>query len=156
MNRVSILLIAFLGLSALTGCSGSDDKQESSSAVNVAEAKTTPIDGAWQTVSFRRNNQPATNNQYKLFSNGFFSLISWDSTGKFSYGGFGKYELDGSMYKETFLYHNNPNYTGAKDWQEYEMKGDTLIMRGFNKVIVGGKDVTVDFPKIEEKRVRIQ
>ncbi len=64
------------------------------------------------------------------------------------------YEMDVNTYKETFLYHNNPEYTGGMDWQEYGLKGDTLYAKGFTKVIVGGKEVTADFPKIEEKRVR--
>ncbi len=159
MKKISILLIGFIAAIVFTGCSNSSSKQKASSDSSASEAKASAIDGAWETVWAKYNGkdqQLRRPSQFKLFSNGFFALTAWDSTGKFSYSGFGKYELDGNMYKETFLYHNNPNYTGAKDWQEFEMKGDTLIMRGFNKVIVGGKDVTVDFPKIEEKRVLVK
>lgn len=151
-----MLLIVFIVVNLFIGCSDSGSAEKVFSETNATETKSTAIDGAWETVFFLRNSEPATNNQFKIFGNGFFCMISWDSTNKFSYGGYGKYELEGNIYKETFLNHSNPNNTGAMDWQEYEMKGDTLIMRGFNKVIVGGKDVTADFPKIEEKRVRVK
>ncbi len=121
------------------------------------ETKSSPIDGAWLTVWGRYNGEvysPEKPYQFKMFSNGYFALIAQDSTGKFDFGGYGKFELQGKTFKETFLYHNNPDYIGAMNWQEYELKGDTLYFRGFNKVIVKGIDSTASFPKIEEKRVR--
>ncbi len=90
-----------------------------------------------------------------MFSNGYFALIAQDSTGKFDFGGYGKFELQGKTFKETFLYHNNPDYIDAMNWQEYELKGDTLYFRGFNKVIVKGIDSTASFPKIEESKSEI-
>ena len=92
--------------------------------------------------------------EFKHFSNGFFSMIAMDPSGKLSFCGYGKFELDSNVYKETVIYHDNPEYIGGMDWQEWELKGDTLYFKGFNKVIVGGKDVTADFGKIEQKRVR--
>jgi hypothetical protein len=91
-----------------------------------------------------------------MFNHGIFSLFATDSSGKILFAGYGKYELDGNSYKETFIYHDNPEYTGAMDWQQYELKGDTLYFKGFDKVIVGGKEVTSDFPKIAERRVKVK
>jgi hypothetical protein len=154
---ITILNVCMLIVFCIS-CNSKNPATENKTENTVAEkpASSNAIDGAWQTVSFIQNNQPAVNNQVKIFSNGVFSMVSWDSSGKLAYAGYGKYELDGNTYKETFLYHDNPKYSGGQDWQEYEMKGDTLIMKGFIKVIVGGKDVTVDFPKFEEKRIRVK
>jgi hypothetical protein len=48
-----------------------------------------------------------------------------------------------------------PEYVGATDWQEFEMRGDTLVFKLFSKVIdADGKDITNQWPKIVEKRVK--
>lgn len=154
MKMISMLLIVFIA-GILASCSDSANTGKVSSEIKPAETKAPAIDGAWETVSFQQNNQPATNNQFKIFHDGFFCLVSWDSSGKLSYAGYGKYELDGNLYKETFLYHDNAAYTGAINWQEFELKNDTLNMKGFNKVVLAdGVDKTTDFPKFAEKRVR--
>jgi hypothetical protein len=155
MKITSIVLIAFMAGILFVNCSDSANKEKVSSEIKTGETKASAIDGAWETVSFQQNNQPGTNNQFKIFNGGFFSLISRDSAGKFSYAGYGKYELDGNLYKETFLYHYNAAYIGAINWQEFELKEDTLYMKGFNKVVLAdGVDKTADFPKFVEKRVR--
>ncbi|MEO6001195.1 MAG: hypothetical protein ABIN89_30365 [Chitinophagaceae bacterium] len=90
-----------------------------------------------------------------MFNGGFFSLIRQDYSGKWSVSGAGSYSLDGKTYKETFRYCSIPKYMGATDWQEYELKGDTLYSRGFTKVIYAdGSDKTNEFGKFEEKRIR--
>ncbi len=48
-----------------------------------------------------------------------------------------------------------PIMWGGIDWQNYEVRGDTLYAKGFKKVIVKGKDVTKDFHTVEEKRIRV-
>jgi hypothetical protein len=125
---------------------------------NSASEKTsasTSIDGAWEIVWARYNDTVSIGHQFKMFAGGKFALFMIDSTGKLESAGYGKYELEGNSYKETFIYHNYPPFVGAVDWQTYEMLGDTLYMTGFNKVIVEGKEAH-DFPKIEEKRVRVK
>lgn len=154
----TIIPVAFLLTVFFTSCnskkSTGENKTEAAEIPNSKKENT--IEGAWQTVSFAQNDKSVINNQVKIFSEGVFSLVAWDSSGKLTNAGFGKYEVDGNTYKETFLYHNNPQYTDGQDWQEYEITGDTLIMKGFTKVIVRGKDATVDFPKFVEKRVRVK
>ncbi len=69
--------------------------------------------------------------------------------------GASSYSLDGNTYKETFRYFGISEYVGATDWQEYELKGDTLYFKGFTKVMYAdGSDKTNQFGKFEEKRVR--
>ena len=64
-------------------------------------------------------------------------------------------QIIGNSYKETFHYCSVPEFVGASDWQTYELKGDTLYFKGFNKVVYAdGSDKTSQFDKFEEKRVR--
>jgi hypothetical protein len=77
--------------------------------------------------------------------------------GNFHSAGAGPYEVNGNTYKETMSYYSNPKYVGASDWQEWEMKGDTLIFYGFKKVtLADGTDVTKEWEdhKFTEKRIR--
>ena len=93
--------------------------------------------------------------QFKMWHDGFFSLIMQDSVGKWSISGAGTYTLDGHTYKETFQYCSVPEFVGATDWQTYELKGDTLYFKGFDKVVYAdGSDKTSQFGKFDEKRVR--
>ena len=147
----SILLVLIFSLSC-------NDSPVGASKEESAVKDTSSLEGGWELVSAKYNDTIADvikNPQFKMFHGGIFSLIARDSSGKISFAGFGKYEFDGKAYKETFLYHDNPEYVGAMDWQEYTLNGDTLYCKGFNKVIVGGKEQS-GFPKIEEKRVRIK
>jgi hypothetical protein len=119
--------------------------------------KSSPIDGAWKLVWAKSNGtlvDVSKNQQIKFFADGCFSLLASDADGEIDYAGYGTFELQQTSYNETFLYHNNPEYVGAMDWQEVELKGDTLYAKGFKKVIIKGKE-TNDFPAIEEKRVRM-
>ncbi len=140
-------------------CNNTTSDVEKQGASESSKNAATPIDGAWEIVWAKANDtlqNPSSPHQFKMFNNGIFSIIAKDSAGNISYAGYGKYELDGNIYKETFIYSDDPKYIGATDWQEYELKGDTLYTKCFNKVIIGGKDVTAEFPKIEEKRVRVK
>lgn len=51
-----------------------------------------------------------------MFHDGMFSMIATDGNGKITYAGYGKFELDGSSYKETFWYNTNPDHVGGIDW----------------------------------------
>lgn len=143
------LIALFVGHSSQTG----DPK----SSTNYKSKKSSPIDGAWKLVWATSNGKPVDvvkNPQIKFFADGCFSLLASNAEGKIDYAGYGTFELEGTNYKETFLYHNYPPNVGAIDWQEMELKGDTLYAIGFKKVIIQDK-VVKDFPMIEEKRVRM-
>jgi hypothetical protein len=120
--------------------------------------KSSPIDGEWELVwskSDGKVNSPGKPIQFKMFHNGFFSLIMQDSAGNWTIAGAGTFETTGNTYKETFLYVSDQNLVGFSNWQEFELRGDTLYKKLFKKVTdASGKEV-YDWPKdIEEKRVR--
>jgi len=142
-----------------SGCGGEPLKEQPQSAPSATETKnkTSSIEGNWETIWGMYNGKirnPGKPFQFKTFHDGYFTLIALDSAGKFAFAGYGKYEVSGNNYKETFLWHNNPDYIDGWDEQEYELKSDTLYFKGFKKVVVKGEDKTANFPKIEEKRVR--
>ncbi len=120
--------------------------------------KTSPIDGEWELVWSKSNgkvNSPGKPIQFKMFHNGFFSLIMQDSAGNWNIAGAGTFETNGNTYKETFNYVSMPELTGYSNWQEFELKGDTLYKKLFKKVTdASGKEVTDWASDIEEKRVR--
>jgi hypothetical protein len=148
------LLIFF---SACDNSSATENKNENTPTTDTV-AKMSSLDGAWELVWAKYNDTLADVSKaplFKMFHDGIFSLIARDSSGKITFAGYGNYEVNGNVYKETFTYHNTAEYVGGMDWQKYELKGDTLYFRGFDKVVIGGKEEK-DFPKIEEKRVRIK
>ena len=148
-----LTLICFL---AFTNSATTASKDNAPATGSLSEA--TAIDGAWQLVWGKYNDtirDVSKTPMLKMFHNGVFSLIARDSAGKINFAGFGDYELSGdNSYKETFRYHTHAPYIGAINWQDYKLNGDTLYFKGFSKVIVGGKDVTKGWLRIEEKRVK--
>ncbi len=141
-----ILMIIFL-----TGCNNKPaDHQEAFP----------PFEGNWELVSNEvvgRKINLSQHQQFKVFNKGFMCYVVCDSMGNFRSAGAGPYEVNGNIYKETMSYYSDPKYVGASDWQEWEMKGDTLIFYGFKKVTLSdGTDVTKEWEdnKFTEKRIR--
>jgi hypothetical protein len=159
MNPQFTAALVLSGIAMLIlSCTDTTTMDEKQATTTEKASSTTSIEGTWELVwedvggKVRDNGKSS---QFKMFHDGFFSLIAFDSTGKWSWAGAGTYSLDGNIYKETFKYSSVPEYIGANDWQEYELKGDTLITKGFTKVVFAdGKDKTSDYPKFVEKRVR--
>ena len=78
-----------------------------------------------------------------------------DSSGKWNTANAGTYKIDGDKYIETHRYSTEPNWIGSTYWQQYNIQGDTLYFKLFTKVTNSkGEDVSTQYPKIEEKRVR--
>ena len=153
------MFLAFPLMVLFLGCNQNAKKDETQSSTGVENTYAKSVEGAWQLVWGEYDDQVAdTSNHYlfKTFNNGVFSLIAYDSTKKISYAGYGRYGFEGDTYHETFIYHNNPEYTGGADWQDLVVKGDTMYLNGFKKVVVGGKDVTTGFGKVREKLVRVK
>lgn len=137
----------FLALIVITLISCNDKKAEDQPA---STSSVTPLDGPWKLVS-----TDGKITQFKMWHDGFFSLIMQDSLGKWTISGAGTYSVDGNTYKETFQYCSIPEFVGASDWQTYELKGDTLYFKGFDKVVYAdGTDKTSQFGKFEETRVK--
>lgn len=158
--RCNLLLLLCIVLFGLFGCKASSkDSGQEAEIVEEQTGATKEIEGNWLTVWGKYNGKVKDIGKpfmFKTFHDGHFSMMSWDSAGKLSFAGYGKYELDSNRYKETMLYHTTPDYIGGSDWQRYELKGDTLYFYGFDKVVIGGKEVTKDFGTLEEKRVRMK
>ena len=149
MNQLQSLIttLFLIGATSIVSCNDDAKKVESQP---VAASPLSPLEGSWELIS-----QDGKTTQFKMFHDGFFSLIMQDSLGKWTISGAGKFSLDGNVYKETFRYCSIPDYVGATDWQEYELKGDTLYFKGFTKVIYAdGSDKTAQHSKFEEKRVK--
>ncbi len=158
MKRFPLVLVT-CSLFILPACNEQNHKEKTPAAANE---KYSSIEGSWETVSFDingRQTQPKRiPQQFKMFHDGFFCLVMYDDSGNFSLAGAGPYELTGDLYKETFTYSSDTNYINSKNWQKWEMKGDTLIFYGFEKAeMPDGQDVTKQWNengKFIEKRVQ--
>lgn len=143
----------------VAGCQSNASYQDTTAAKQTAVAPSSAIEGAWELVWSESNgkvNNSGKPIQLKIFCNGFFCyLMQNSSTGNWSEGGGGTYETDGKTYKEIHKYNSNAENVGFTDWQEFEIKGDTLYMTLFKKALNRkGEDVTAQWPRIVEKRVR--
>ena len=156
---IALTVLIIIGFIACTS------KQNSSKPDESVEKKISPIEGNWILVSNEVNGKlvkpKRSPQQFKMFHDGYFSFLMYDSSGKFSMAGAGPYEINGNMYKETVGYCSwDTSYLNSKDWQKWEMKGDTLIFYGFEKAeMPDGKDVTQQWNangKFIEKRVRVK
>jgi len=160
MKHISIA-IAVLIIIGLEAC---HQQQHDSKADELTNKNMSPIESNWITVSYeqngRKNNPKRVPQQFKVFHDGYFSLTMYDDEGKFYLSGAGPYEINGDMYKETFLFCSDTNFINCKILQKWEMKGDTLVFYGFEKAeMADGKDVTNDWNsngKFIEKRVRVK
>ena len=127
-----------------------------------AKNRASRLNGAWEMYSKERGGKttfykkPA---QMKVYNDGYFCIMGYDSTGKFSYAGAGTYELDGNHYNETFTYHSHPKYVGLRIWDDWAKDGDTLLFYGVKKVLMGdGTDKTASWggDSFVEKKVRVK
>jgi hypothetical protein len=142
--KMKLILSAFM-FTVLLSCDDRSGETKPASTSSVS-----PIEGSWNVIS-----PDGKITQFKMWKDGFFSLIMQDSLGKWSISGAGTYSVDGNNYKETFQYCSVPEFVGASDWQTYEIKGDTLYFKGFDKVVYAdGSDKTSQFGKFEETRVK--
>lgn len=130
-------------LIALSAC---NNKPKESSQTNEIKDYS-PIEGSWELISSEAleagGEKSIIKEQFKVFNDGYFSIVMFDSTGAFHGAGGGSYEVNDNTYKETFKHYSDRKYDGYSDWQEWKMEGDTLIFEGFKKSIMpNGKDVT--------------
>lgn len=159
--KYSKVILLSLFIWTLAACKNKTEQQNNPSLNRTTDKPFSPIEGNWILVSnevYGKQVKPKRYpQQFKMFNDGFFSYLMYDSAGHFYNAGAGHYEVNGNMYKETFTFFSDTIYIGSKDWQRWEMKGDTLFFYGFEKAeSVDGKDVTQDWGKgkFVEKRVR--
>jgi hypothetical protein len=158
ITRSILSAFILLCLSNLSGCSNGPPEENTEITKVAQNSESNELEGAWEVVWTKSNgevDQRQMPSQIKLFTDGYFSLIMQDSLGQWTQASTGTYETDGKVYKETHLYSNVPEWVGLTDWQEFEIKGDTLFTTLFTKIINSkGEDLSAQYPKMEEKRVR--
>ena len=157
MKQLLIPVVAIFSCIGFVQCNLAEAKKEQQNKKRVPDTLDKAVEGTWKLVWSERNGERSDMNnhvQVKMFSGGSFILFAHDTAGTVKFSGYGRYNFEGPQYHETFQYHSHKPYWGAMDWQNLEVKGDTMYMNGFTKVVVDGKDMTAGWPKIKEKLVR--
>ena len=114
-------------------------------------------DGAWQRIYDFDGKKTTTGEpkEFVLLYNGFFSSVGQDSTGNWGNTHVGTYELSGNTMKNILRYSSHPERVGSTHWMDYEIKGDTLTIKWFKKLVTAqGQDITAQMPKAESKYIR--
>ena len=114
------------------------------------------LNGGWQRITVKVNDKTESGGQeFRVYHDGFFSILGQDSTGGWKETHGGTYEISGNLYKEKILYSSYPDRMGVIHWQEFTMKGDTVTFNLFKKFI--NYQVNADsLPKIEMVCVRMK
>lgn len=159
-NLMVLFLIAIFGLLSFFPATNATFENQTAAPSQRGKKTPSPIDGSWELVSTEVAGKTTYHNkpkQFKMFHDGFMSLMMYDDSGKFEAAGAGPFEIDGNKYKETFTYSSWPEGIGMSVWFEWAMKDDTLLFYGFKKAVMAdGKDVTNEWggDTFIEKRVR--
>jgi hypothetical protein len=116
------------------------------------------LNGAWQRV-YHHNGKTVTTGEPKEFvvvHDGFFSSIGQNSEGRWANTHGGSFELSGNLMKNHLLYSSHTDRLGFTNWVEYELKGDTLMMKWNVKKMITpqGQEITVEMPTSESKYIR--
>ena len=107
---------------------------------NAQKTGSALFNGAWRSVD---------NKGFTVMHDGYFNAVGQDSSGKWNDVHAGTYTVN-SDNTITFkiVYSSYPDHIGALNTAEYTMKGDTVKMRHFKKLIdATGKDITDQMPK---------
>ena len=119
-------------------------------ASNAQKASPALFNGAWRGVD---------NKGFSVMHDGYFNAVGQDSTGKWNNVHAGTYTVD-SDNTITFkvLYSSYPDHVGSLNTAEYTIKGDTVKVRHFKKLIdAQGRDLTDQMPKdVWETSVRLK
>jgi hypothetical protein len=154
MKRRTSVKYAFL-LLFLFFINGAEAQSSKSKTGNYSGA----LNGAWQRVYYYNGHKKTSEEpkEFALVYDGFFSSIGQDSTGRWNNTHGGIYEIDGNIMKNKLLYTSHIDAMGSTNWVEYELKGDTLIMKWSKKVITAsGQDITARMPKAKSKFIRMK
>ena len=108
------------------------------------------LNGAWNSAD-----QNSIGTEHCLYYDGFVTDVGKDSTGAWRDIYSGTYEISGNIYKQKILYCSNSEYIGGSHWQEFKIKGDTLYLTFFKKVLdQSGNDVTSMFKPASGEYIR--
>lgn len=137
MKKILIfLLVVSFCFSSTTTTAQTTISKTTSSFKNTASL----IDGAWRSVD---------NKEFTIMSDGFFSSVAQDSTGRWVETHVGTYTLDNVHTVTLKVTHSSFAYRiGSLHTIEYEIKGDNLIINWFKKLVgANGNDETAQMPK---------
>jgi len=135
----SAVILAVVFSINVTAAQSSANNTSNNSAVN----------GAWERVYYYNGKTTTTGEpkEFVLVHDGFFSSIGQDSSGKWSNTHAGTFEISGNTMRNRLLYSSHPERVGSTHWVEFELKGDTLTMKWFKKLITAqGQDITSQTP----------
>ncbi len=107
---------------------------------NAQKTGSALFNGAWRSTDDKG---------FTVMHDGYFNSVGQDSSGKWNSVHAGTYTVNGDN-TITFkvVYSSYPDHIGALTTAEYTIKGDTVRMRHFKKLIdATGKDVTDQMPK---------
>jgi hypothetical protein len=147
-----ILLLFFFNAEAQTVKSKSGKNASSKNASSLSM-----LNGSWRIVSINENGKITNRGQLSniiALNDGFYSWFGPDSTGNWNKGGAGTYEISSNTFKQKIQYSSWPERIGTINWNEFQMKGDTLYVRFKKRINPKGEDVTANYPATESKWVR--
>lgn len=130
------LLVVSFCLSSTITTAQSTTSQTTNSTTN----KSSNITGAWRSVD---------NKEFTIMSDGVFSSIGQDSTGRWSTTHAGTYTIDNANTMTLkVLYSSFPYRIGSLHTVEYDVKGDNLTVMWFKKLVdAKSGDITAQMPK---------
>lgn len=114
------------------------------------------LNGGWQRIAVKVNDKIESGGQeFRVYHDGFFSILGQDSTGAWKETHGGTYEISGNLYKEKILFSSYPDRIGVTHWQEFTAKGDSVTFKLFKKLINYQGDAA-SLPKTEMVCVRMR
>lgn len=129
-------------------------KAQTSKNKSANHSSISKLNGGWQTT-WHNANSNVSSMEYIVLHDGFFSNVGQDSTGAWREVHAGTYDISGNVYKQKILYSSYPDRMGATHWMDFRIKGDTLYLNFFKKLITAkGEDVTGQMQRVEQKFVR--
>jgi hypothetical protein len=104
---------------------------------SVKKNSVTSLNGCWKRISVitDEKQEAAPLAQLRMFSGGFYTIIGQDTAHNWTRTFAGIYEIENNLYKETTQYSSVPTLVGITHWQEIKIKGDTLSLKFFKKMI---------------------
>lgn len=134
---LGLLVVSFCFTSTITTA------QTTNSNTTTAKNTATSISGAWRSVD---------NKEFAIMSDGFFSSVAQDSTGKWAETHAGTYTVDNANTVTLKVTHSSFAYRiGSLHTIEYDIKGENLTIKWFKKLIdAKAGDITAQMPKGEQ------
>jgi len=127
------------------------------SAQSNQKLTNTSINGAWEMVwSNEKANPTGKAMEFKLYHDGFFSVLWQDTPGKWNHSAAGVYKLNGNALQQIVKYDTDTAFINWQFWQSVELTEDTLYTKVFYKVInPKGEDVSKQWgDSVREKWIR--